>query len=374
MPVPHHLILASGATVVVSMAVATAMAVYENPELRRCADDVRRRIAVAFHSMGDGINPPQREPLFNRPEDAHGFLQSGAEAGVDADDESRRRQREELLYWNMVRMQKEEEEQKKKLEESKGTGPSTSANRTGTFDDFLRPDGDAEKGTYVFNTGAEVKKENDGLRHRGDGTRGMVPSYANPFADENHIADDDLEEATASQIAPGRDEIMSDIYSATTVDHPQEPRTPIAQIDNQALLDIDDTPPSTGSSATVDNRDNLVEVDHYEYTTAGQDDRNEAYASIQAWAQNSAPDFYSVPSEPEVDSDGDGELTPTDSVSLVGSGDDIANDVQSTRDGETGSTFDVMSMSESDGMHTPSSWSEVGSVVSESDAPVPTHA
>jgi hypothetical protein len=75
-------------------------------------------------------------------------------------------------------------------------------------------------------------------------------------------------------------------------------------------------------------------------------------------------------SEPEIISD-DGMATPTDSVSLVGSGDDIANDAQSSREGETGRYFDVMS--ESSGMATPASWSEVGSVISESDAHIPVH-
>lgn len=377
MPTPNYLLLASGATVVTSVAVATAIAIYENPELRRYADDVRRRIALALHTMGDGINPPHSEPLFNRPEDAHGFLQSGAAAGVDADDESRRRQREELLYWNSLRLQKEAEESEKKeakMLEGAQSSETTGRNRTGTFDDFLRPDANAEKGTYIFNTGADIKKEDGGLRHRGEGARGFNTSvYSNPFADEHHIGNDDLEEASASQIAPSKDEIMSDIYSATTADL-QEPQTPVAEAAEASLIDLDYTPAPTESSATVENH----EPEQYEYMTAGQDDRSEAYASIQAWAQNSASDFYSpLPStsagpQSEVGLVSDGKLTPTDSMSLVGSGDDFSHDARSSRDGDTGRPFDVIS--ESDGMMTPSSWSEVGSVVSESDAPVPAHA
>jgi hypothetical protein len=113
MPPANHVVLASGAAVAVSVAVAAAIALYESPELRRYADDVRRRIAIALHSIGDGINPPDRDPLFNRPEDANGFFESrrgeGAEPGVDADEETRRRQREELMYWNSIRLQKEQE-------------------------------------------------------------------------------------------------------------------------------------------------------------------------------------------------------------------------------------------------------------------------
>ncbi|KAH7150082.1 hypothetical protein B0J13DRAFT_283011 [Dactylonectria estremocensis] len=370
---PNHIVLASGAVVAVTVAVATAVAIYESPEVRRYADDVRRRVAFALHSLGDGINPAYREPRFNRPEDAEGFMESrrglGAEDGVDADEETRRRQREELLYWNSVRLQKE-----KDREELEGAGqerPALTAGRRrgSSFDDFLRQDENAaERGAYVFNTGADARGGTEGLRHRGDGSRGFSSIYANPFADENHIEIQDLDELEASNISPTRDEV-SDIYSATTRDDDKAPLSPEPVV---ALADVDPTPArsETTTTATLDR-----ELGPDEFMTAGQEDRHEAYASIQAWAQNSSPDFYSpLPvtptgpfSEPELLSDG--QLTPTDSVSLVGSADDVANDVQSSQDGETGRYYDVMS--ESSGMATPASWSEVGSVISESDAPIP---
>lgn len=384
MPPVNHVVLASGAVVAVSVAVATAIAIYESPELRRYADDVRRRIAIALHSMGEGINPPQREPLFNRPEDAEGFLQSragaGAEPGVDADDETRRRQREELLYWNSLRVQKQDKEATDEAageKEASGERP-TPTKRGSSFDDFLEKDKEAGEGTYVFNTGADARGEQSGLRHRGDAPRGFATSlYANPFADEHHIGNDEMDEAAAN-IAPGKDEVMSDIYSATTRD-PEDRQAAtlepsIAALEpSAALIDLTPEPSHTESSATVDR-----ELQDDEYMTAGQEDHQEAYASIQAWAQNSSRDFYSplpvTPAEPvsEPELISDGELTPTDSMSLAGSGEDVANDAQSSRDGETGRYYDVMS--ESDGMATPASWSEVGSVVSENDGPAPVHA
>ncbi|RGP80433.1 hypothetical protein FLONG3_1442 [Fusarium longipes] len=364
---PNHVILASGAVVAVSVAVATAVAIFESPEVRRYADDVRRRIAIALHSMGEGIEPPHREPRYNRPEDADGFLQSrgGAEAGVDADEETRRRQREELLYWNSVMLEKQEKDHKEKGEASPSVADSQ--RRGSSFDDFLRQDDGAEQGTYVFNTGADTRGMDEGLRRRGDGSRGFTPLYTNPFADEHHIDHNDISEdlEESRQIAPAADEV-SDIYSATTQDKEEKPTV-------AALIDADPTPTrsETASTATLERE---IGVD--EYMTAGQEDRDEAYASIQAWAQNTSTDFYSpLPitptapmSEPEMISD-DGMLTPTDSISLIGSGEDIANDAQSSREGETGRHYDVMS--ESSGMATPASWSEVGSVISESDAPIP---
>ncbi|KAF4988702.1 hypothetical protein FDECE_14958, partial [Fusarium decemcellulare] len=228
---PNHVVLASGAVVAVSVAVATAVAIYESPEVRRYADDVRRRIAIALHAMGEGIEPSHREPLFNRPEDADGFLESrrgpGAEAGVDADEETRRRQREELLYWNSVMLEKQAKE-RKELEDSGQVSPPAiqSRQRGSSFDDFLRQDENAERGTYVFNTGADVHTPHDGLRRRGDGPRGFSSLYTNPFADEHHIdaleMEDEME--TSRHISPANDEV-SDIYSATTHDQDEKPAT-----------------------------------------------------------------------------------------------------------------------------------------------------
>jgi hypothetical protein len=373
MPV-NHVVLASGAVVAVSVAVAAAMAMYENPELRRYADDLRRRIAVALHSLGDGINPPQRAPRFNRPEDAEGFLQSGrgvgAEPGVDADEATRRRQREELLYWNSVLLRKKEEETAK--QEPAALPPAESSRpRAGTrgssFDDFLRQDENAEQGAYVFNTGADFRDAHSGLRHRPQAAVPVVSSslYTNPFADEHCISNDEVEDLSATRTLPKKEEHMSDIYSATTreLDDTQS-RT----LDGSpALIDLPfsdvaapqqqvSSPPPTLERQLADN----------EYMAAGQEDRQDAYASIQAWAHDSSRNFYSpLPetpvapvSEPEIVSDG--QLTPTDSVSIIGSGEDVGNDTRQQQ-----RPFDVLS--ESEGMLTPASWSEVGSVVSETE-------
>lgn len=385
MPLP---LAAKAGAIAVSVAVAAAIAIYESPELRRNIDELRRRVAIALHAMGDNMQPGQRAPMFNRPEDAQGFLESrrgpGAEPGVDADDESRRRQREELMYWNAIHLEKmsrSKTEEKEAGEASAGALPAPQ--RSLSFDDFLRQDESGEQGSFVVNTGADIRQGEDGLRRRAEGAR-QAPAavYANPFADEHHIDRDELDIPPPQP--PRRSaqaDAASDIYSSTTYD-PEEARRILATIAPAAAVGgaaaataalVDIAPDNaTERSETLDR-----ELGDDEYVTAGQDDRahEEAFASIQAWAQGSGADFYSpLPmsptsapmSEPEMVSEG--MLTPTDSVSVAGSGEDVANDATSSRnEGESGRPYDVLS--ESEGIMTPTSWSEVGSVVSESDSP-----
>ncbi|KUI69143.1 hypothetical protein VM1G_04524 [Cytospora mali] len=393
-------IAAKAGVIAVSVAVAAAIAIYESPELQRMASDLRRRIALALHSLGDGIGGPQNgsdEPLFNRPEDAEGFLQSGE---IDADDESRRRQREELLYWNAMKLSRELERQTDENEKIKEKEKMSSSGSSTTFDDFLREDKNAdEKGTYVFNTGAEVLDNEGGLvRRRGvtEGVRGLNASlYANPFADEHGIE-------YTSEIAPETDEVVSqdDIYSATPrhVTGSSESRTLSPEPESlPELVPIDPMPMAESQTETV-STPREPEFGQDEYMTAGQDDRNDedgiddAYASIQAWAEQqhqaqqqnreSSLDFYSplpvTPAAPlsEVMSDGElvseagGQMTPTDSASasVAGSGVDVAADEDAaSHNGSASRYYDVLSEDE-DGMPTPAhSWTEVGSVISESE-------
>ncbi|KAJ0164361.1 hypothetical protein CTA2_1175 [Colletotrichum tanaceti] len=378
MPPANNGALASAGVIAVSVAVAAAIAIYESPELRRYADDIRRRIAVALHSLGEGIEPGEQPPMFNRPEDAQGFLESrgGAEPGVDADDETRRRQREELLYWNAVHLAKKEKDRIEAEESGSRELPPLGPTRGRSFDDFMRQDQTGEKGSFIFNTGANVHDEEGLVRRRPDGVRGLNSSlYANPFADEHQIDQDELPLVDEpNHIAPGRDEAVSDIYSATTHDADEPPRDIAATIAHMpSLVDAVETSSEPEKSATLDR-----ELGPDEYMTAGQENREEAYASIQAWAQGStASNFYSplpmsppVPmSEPELVSEG--ELTPTDSASLAGSGEDVANDAASSGAGDNSRYYDVLS--ESEGIMTPASWSEVGSVISENENQDATH-
>ncbi|KAJ6783130.1 hypothetical protein PWT90_01428 [Aphanocladium album] len=379
MPAVNHVILASGAVVAVSAVIATAIAIYESPELRRYTDDVRRRIAMALQSLGDGINPPDREPMFNRPEDAEGFLESrrgaGAEPGVDADEATRRSQREELMYWNSVKLQKQlEDELTKHAEKQDGSVTPAAiedrpaASRGTSFDDFLKPARSEETGAYVV-SGAQTHESSGQLRHRGEGARGFSTAaiYSNPFSDENHI---DPEEFGNMGLGTGRlmQESHSDIYSATTREEDRRTATTATmEAESPSLIDFGtETLPHPAA----------VQRELHQHAVPASEVPEEAYASIQAWARDSG--FYSpLPVTPvapvsEAEVISEGELTPTDSVSIVGSGEDLANETRSSHAEESGKPYDVMS--ETSGMLTPASWSEVGSQISDSEHPQAQHA
>ncbi|KGQ06935.1 hypothetical protein BBAD15_g7723 [Beauveria bassiana D1-5] len=381
MPAVNHVILASGAVVAVSAVIATAIAIYESPEVRRYTDDVRRRIAMALQSLGDGINPPDREPIYNRPEDAEGFLESrrgaGAEPGVDADEATRRRQREELMYWNSVRLQKQvEDELTKHAEKEDGfaTPPAIQdrpeAPRGTSFDDFLKPVNSEESSAYVV-SGTDTRAGASQLRHRGDGARGFSAAavYSNPFSDQHHI---DPEELGNMGLGTGRliHESQSDIYSATTREEDGKTATTATmEAESPSLIDF--------GTETLPHPAAVQRELHQQAALPAGEIPEEAYASIQAWALDSG--FYSpLPVTPvapvsEAEVISEGELTPTDSVSLVGSGEDLANETRSLSHAgdESGHPYDVIS--ETDGMLTPASWSEVGSQISESEHPQAQH-
>ncbi|KAH6635256.1 hypothetical protein B0J18DRAFT_418327 [Chaetomium sp. MPI-SDFR-AT-0129] len=385
MPVP---VAAKVGIVAASVVVAAAIAIYEIPEVRRTADDVRRRIAIALHSLGENIDT-DREPRFNRPEDAEGFYQTH---DIDADEETRRRQREELMYWNMHRTNQRRHDRSETQPRSRGS----------SFDDFLSPDQSSDSGTFVYNTGANAwgNHGSDNLRRRGnkpDGARSLnAAMLSNPFGDEHGI---ELDECS-HPVSPPHTNAASDIYDATPrIQSPkmtpiQPAQSPAAQAKGDVLFDFEAhgagseygtaleasqyprqnevprsaTPTTTTRSVTLER-----ELAEDEFMTAGQDDRTtaDAYASIQAWAQDSSnTGFYSplpeTPDAPLSDMEmvSEGQLTPTDSGSVAGSGVDVANDAVSATEGRD---FDVMSESDA-GAHTPGSWSEVGSVISESES------
>lgn len=409
MPPINHVAVSAGVAAV-TVAVAAAIAIYENEDVRRYADQIRRRLAIALHNLGNELDPGQThdlEPLFNRPEDAEGFLMSsrgGLEPGVDADDESKKRQREELMYWNALR-----ESQMSEKPQPSGEKPRS---RAVSFDDFLKPDASGEDGTLVVSaSGIDASDNRQGLVRRG-------VTHSNPFSDDQEIRDEKL---AASMLAPSIDE-MSDIYSATTADHDQDARrrSSLAAIttgiatgvatgvagaaavgiasgtlvdpEASALIDFGSESSASTISGTLEHSEErprspvLNEAANDAVDPRFGDRASLLFDDISAWAQ--ATDPANRPSSPMSSSGSfshagfsDGQLTPDDALSVssaepvpAASDDGIEVDAGSVHQNFSDAAsqqFEVRSVSE--GMFTPASWSEVGSTISEDDIPVPVH-
>jgi hypothetical protein len=373
MPPPAvNIVLSTGAIIAVTVVAAAAIAIYESPEVRQFAEECRRRVAHAFHSLGDNIysESGSRQPRFNRPEDAEGFFRSRAETGVDGDEESQRRQREELMYWNRLREQKLRDEEEKAQGEAKNRSQHS---RGATFDDFLHEDKNAEeKGTFVYNSSADVygNAEDNLIHRRAAGLRGIDRGsmFANPFSDENAFELESQRAMDCSLIAASeqseKSDISEDLYGADDDIRPSPASTKTLSAEPEInekvvedLMQLDPSPEIVPETSPVP-----VEG---ETPIAIQG----PYASIHAWADDSQrTGFYSpLPVEPQTvseQSDDDfesGQVTPTDSMSLAGSGVDV-----NIADGEYSAVEDNMS-EDGRGISTPGSWSEVGSIVSESE-------
>jgi hypothetical protein len=306
-------------------------------------------------------------------------MQSSAVPGVDADEESKRRQREELMYCNAVHLEKQAKERKLRGETSEKRPENKS--RGSSFDDFLQEDQTAEKGTYVYNTGADVNREaEEGLRQRGVSGLNRGSLYANPFADENNIDMDEQRAIDASLMSPEATEDSGDLYCASP--RPVQSRATTSTLEEQLVDTSDAVPDPPVSYPTMEDL-------HESMNSTNMSARGDsAYASIHAWADNANNSFYSplpatpraatpqqqetvlVPTSPLFSDPPEsvpGDVTPTDSMSVADTADSGEN-VWAPRSGAT-SEADVMSV-DGDGIATPDSWTEVGSVVSENDSGV----
>lgn len=410
----------TGAIIAISVIAAAAFAVYESPEVRQFAEDLRRRFAQSLHSMGDNVDPSERrrrqeqeqqgQPLFNRPEDAEGVLNGGG--GVDADEASRRRQMEEFAYWNHLREQQQAEASQSVKTESESAEGKSKRTRSSSFGNFLQQDEGACQGTYILSSAVEpAQTENLVQRRVGRGIdRGAI--FADPFGDEHGIelgerADagwggQSQQDKSRVLIAPGRDEVVSvasemeseDLYGAddnrirTAVGVAAAAGVGIAIVGITTDADVPvqvtemliDTSEPLEVATSAPEMQAFDQEEEAQYATPAQYPQSEAneldaYAAIHAWADNAHTEgFYSpLPTTPTVlseTSEGDFGSVSDAVVEGEGSGSEDGDGVATPRTVDSlsvvgGEAWESASESEDgSGRSTPGSWTEVGSVVS----------
>ncbi|KAL1955559.1 hypothetical protein VTO42DRAFT_8438 [Malbranchea cinnamomea] len=327
MPAP----LAKGIAISVAVLIAAGLAVYESPQVRQWIRNSRRKIAVAINNFGDGIN---REA--HRREDISMTEDLGEEA-----EQRRRRAREELLRRRAIL-----EAQRKRRT------PST----VGSFDDLVDEDGRLKKtgGEFSSATATGIDVQESGIvQRRLDTDASIAERQFNP------VPDVDVEEQRQllAAIQRSRPRLDVNVPSEVSSTHPSE-----------SLVDL--TPRSEFPDTDFDFP-NHNEAEQQTQYPLSQSDYVSAMSS-RPRTEGSEPDYcYMHPSQVQ---------NPTHAAEPQPAGNTVARDVSPTSSVAASLNYNIRRGSvgvESDGtlsdveyvrdVHTPVSWSEVGSVISSND-------
>ena len=230
-----------------------------------------------------------------------------------------------------------------------------------SFDDMVDKDGSLKVEEAATSAITESQPEGSGLRHRHVESRAAAlgSTYANPFVDEMGVP---VVDARSSPQEEKTDPISRSSTPTPPVAStspptlrespasPPVPPKPAAYQPQRLLVDtdavsnhpseqlVDLTPTTSASSAAVD----LADINEYSQPSRSN------YWSVNEWAQNNAPAFYSPPMSERMENHTEGSQAETgEHASQIGSED-----------------MDVMSEDEAR-ISTPSSWTEVGSQFSD---------
>ena len=330
----------TGLVLSLSLIFAAGVAIYENPQVKQWVDENRRKVALALHNLGDELAP---QPISRRPRDASTCEDESPEAV-----ERRRRARQQILERGRVL-----EEQRRVSRDGQARGIS--------FDDLVNKDGSlkTEDQTRASTTAADNQPEDSGLRHRGAGAN--APSSDQPDSSLHSVRPMiDTSSATHENDTTANDH-DSRASTPTLPMSPPVPPKPAAYRPQSLLINTDEesshpseqlvdfTPTTSPRSAAAD----LRELDQ---DSSGQHPAPaEMYMSVNEWAQNqSVQSFHSLPPQsPPLSSPQMADFE----VSSVG--DSIEHASQAgTEDIDVASSF-------GEDIVTPSTWTEVGSQVSE---------
>ena len=335
-----------GLIISISVLIAAGFAVYENPQVRQWVDSSRRKIAIALHSLGDEITPPS------------GSQSSQLDASTREDESPeavirRWKARQEILERGRMMEQRRRPKQE-------ATGKATS------FDDLVDQDGvlkreEEEATAKTTATESQVESSASGLHKRNTELAGVVlgATLANPFSDEWHT--DTF--STTSESIPTHKSPSSPSTLAADIPPPVPPKLPLhpphPQTQPRLLIDTDDLSthpseqlldltPTTASSSSF---------------AAARDHQPSNYWSVHEWAETTAPSFYSPP-QSDAGVAAAAWQRENETASAGEKGSQVVVGEETSVVGSDVSDLDVVSEA-SEGMRTPGSWTEVGSVVSE---------
>ncbi|RMJ21904.1 hypothetical protein PHISP_07231 [Aspergillus sp. HF37] len=318
---PSPVARASGVVMTVSALVAAGIAVYESPQFREWVNNSRRKVALALHNLGDGIQPPEStSPLredISMTEDSSGAAQ-----------ERRRVAREDILRRGALF-----EARRRKKQSS----PPNS------FDSLVDEDGNLRNRDLM-----EVSPDS-AAKATGVDLFSSQPSQTEKQGDVSAPVD-----------ATDKDRLHVDIPS----DSPPQPRS-------ETLVDL--TPTSEAPETAFDTphdpseRGNAAGLSH----GASQPDSGTNLGpgpSTGSTDGENIQTYYAHPEPPNEENRGDfgspfaDVLSTSPTSATAGS----YSHLDELEDASSDGTLSDLGRS-SGGVATPASWSEVGSVVSSDD-------
>ncbi|KAF3491943.1 uncharacterized protein GIQ15_01460 [Arthroderma uncinatum] len=329
--------LAKGIVITVTIIVAAGIAAYESPEVKRWLDTSRRKIALALHSLGDGISPEQRRTA--QRDDISMTEATGLEA-----EERRRKAREDIMRRHALLTAKRRTSSEgsmssfDKLVDSEGRLKETKES-----DQDLHPPISEASGVEMPDI-SRVMPVNvkQGDSSTASHSLSVVIPDINP--DQRHALIESL------QMGPSRSSTMG---SDTSSNHPSEslvnltPTSEFPGADFQIHISEQEIPPQESSDTASLTHTEDGEPDFY---YAHPDHHS------QAAFQPGSVLF-------EADHDATPPTQPSSAPSIASNLSHIANDPF-----ETSSDDSISDLGRSrEEVYTPVSWSEVGSVTSSND-------
>lgn len=308
--------------ITVSVLVAAGIAAYENPQIKQWVHLSRRKLAVALHSLGDGISPPGRHGA------QRGDISMTEDLGPEAA-QRRDRAREEISLRRSI------------LQENRNKRSGT-----GSFDALVDSDGRLKEPESI----EQVIKE------------------ADPVATGVEVSDSSQLPVQRQTQADGAGSLSRSMSEIAPMIDPAQRRAILESIDRDRLLNTgigSETPSNHPSESLVD----LTPTSEHPGTDFDgsilQDFHSFRSNTPSSHTEDGETDFYyAYPNRPEASEqqqDGNSPAQQASSApSIASSLSHIQHDPFDTS--SIGSISDLGNMR--DGIYTPASWSEVGSVIS----------
>ena len=355
----------SGLIFSMSLLFAAGLAVYnENPQIKEWIDARRRDMAIAMQSLSEEVSPSssRRTPPF----DASTQEDSSPEA-----EDRRRAARQQILERGMLMQAR-----RRGRQESTGTA-ATSFDHLVDSEGRLRQDG-------ASSSAAVTETENTALRRRNTEHRAAIlgAAFANPFDDEVPL--DQYPPNLRPDMVEQQHSDDSDLYNVSRSSTPVPPSSPnvatpsIVQpyAPSDRLIDVDEysnhpseemlglTP--TTSVASLHDMGRST-PDPHAPSTHSHSQLNQVNLEMNEWAHRSTSSFYSMPDSPNVQPspniEDERDMMEREMEEMIRSS-EADSESEAEHVSRFGSEADPDVMSDISVM-TPSTWTEVGSVVSE---------